>query len=118
MKQSILRFFLVGGVISATLLHSSQEEMTFDLKNSRTNQIVDNQRIYDDYGNDTSPIVCDENDKEVCEYIEQQKESDFKIWLRELEIILLLKLMYFKECLSKCKKTFDTWLSKLIVISY
>ena len=118
MKQLILKFFLVGGIVSTSLLYSNQKKMTFDQKNSSTGQIVDSRRIYNGCDNNTSPIVCDENDKEVCEYIEQQKKSDLRIWLREQGVSLFFKLIYLKECLSKCKKVFDAWLRKLIVISY
>jgi len=118
MKRLILSFFLAWGVTGTTLLCSSQEKMALYQKNSTTDQILVNQQRYSDHDNNTSPIICDENDEEVCEYIEQQKESSLKIWLRELEIILFLKLIYLKECLDKCKETFDTWLRKLIVMSY
>ena len=110
MKQLILSFFLAWGVVSSTLIYSNQKKMVFNQENSIADQILDNQQIYNDYDNSTSPITCDENDEEVCEYIEQQKESSLRIWLQELEIILFLKLIYLKECLGKCKETFDTWL--------
>ena len=92
--------------------------MRLDQKNGTTDQTLGNQQIYGDYDKNTNPIICDENDKEVCEYIEQQKESDLRIWLRERGISLFLKLIYLKECLGKCKKTFNVWLKKLIVIPY
>jgi len=118
MKQLILKFFLAGGVMSTALFCSNQEKMRLNQKDSTTNKIFDNQQTYDDYDNHTNPIICDVNDQEVCEYIEQQEESDLKIWLREQGISLFLKLIYLKECLGRCKETLYAWLKKLIVIPY
>ncbi len=118
MKRLILRLFLMAGVISATLLCSSQKKMTPDQKNSTTDQILDNQRIYSDYDNNTNTIICEEDDKEVCEYIEQQKKFNLKIWLQEQGFSLFLKLMYLREYLDKYKETFVVWLKKLIVMPY
>jgi len=118
MKQLILKFFLAGGVISATLLYSSQEKIAPDQENSMADQTLYNQQICNDYDSRTGPITCGANDKEVCEYIEQQKEFALIIWLRELEITLFLKLIYLKECLGQCKETFDAWLRKLTAMPY
>jgi len=114
----MLKIFLAGGVISTISLHSIQEKMTFIQENSATNQILHNQPIDDTDDNNTRPIMCDKNDEEVCEYIEQQKESALRIWLRELEIILFLKLIHLRECLDKYKKTLYKWIKKLIVMPY
>ena len=117
MKRLVWNFFLMGvmSVTIFTFLYSGQEKTVVPVQGNKVGmQLIDEQQIPEVDSNIT-PIICDEDDKEVCEYIEQQyKESSLKIWFYDLGIILFLKLIELKECLDKCKGTLDAWAKKLI----
>lgn len=115
MKRLIWNFFLMG-VVSVTIFtfsYSNQGKILNQVNKVKA-QLRDEQHM-PEVGSSTTPIICDEDDEEVCEFIEQQsKESGLKIWFYDLGIILLLKLIDLKERLDKCKGTLDAWVKKLI----
>ena len=117
MKRLVWNFFLVGvvSVTTFTFSYSDQEKTVIFAQGNKVGvQLIDKQQIPEVDSNAT-PIICDEDDEEVCEYIEQQsKESSMKIWFYDLGIILFLRLIELKECLDQCKGTLDAWVKKLV----
>ncbi len=117
MKRLVWNFFLMGvvSVTTFTFSYSGQKKtIVFMQGNEAGVQLIDEQQI-PEVGGNANPIMCDEDDQEVCEYIEQQsKESGLKIWFYDLGIIVMLKVIELKECLDKYKGTFDAWVKKLV----
>ncbi len=117
MKRLVWNFFLVGvvSVTTFTFSYSGQKKtVVFMQGNEAGVQLIDEQQI-PEVDSNTTPIICDEDDQEVCEYIEQQsKESNLKIWFYDLGIVLMLKFIELKKCLDEYKGTLDAWVKKLV----
>jgi len=115
MKRLRRNFFLAGmvSVVSFTFLNAKQTTI-FAQENSDDNVVksVEQQGLKTE---NNSPIMCDEDDEEVCDYIEQEsRESSLKIWLYDLGMIVMTKLITLREYFDKCKNSLDTWIKKVL----
>lgn len=112
----LIRYFYLTGIIVVTFFantHTKQKKMTRFLQvNKEEAQVGEKKQLKDETVNQ---IMCDEDDEEMCEYIEQQyKESPLKLWFYDVGITVMVKFIQLKEYLHKCKGKFDALVIKLL----
>lgn len=112
MRYSYLIMLVASVVVTDT--YSSQKKMTVFLQGKEEEEQLFSGQKQPKVTSEINPIMCDENDEEMCQYIEQEyKESRLKLWFYDLGIIVMIKLISLKEYLDKCKGAVDGLVKRL-----
>lgn len=112
-RYSCLIIFVASVV--ARDAYANEKKMTVFLQGKGEEGQLFNEQKQPKMASEINPIMCDANDEEMCQYIEQQyKESRLKLWFYDLGIIVMIKLISLKEYLDKCKGAVDGLVKRLL----